>query len=258
MADKVIPGTEIITEQVESMLALKKQYTGEQLTFIKGLINPDLTDNELFMFLSYASKIGFNPFTKEIIPVVYGRNTPDRRVNTIVVRDGKRRVGMPKITGLKVEAIYIKDVPVPTADGKPTAEKMTIQVKPWEGRLWGATASCERDEQHFEVTVPLTEYDSGKSVWASKKSTMIKKVAESQLFSMAVPEVLGGVYDESEMSNPTTVTPLVEVENPDKPAEEAILKTIEVLGGETERQYTQQEAVDEVQRLNQIKGKAKK
>jgi phage recombination protein Bet len=250
MADKVIPGTEIVTEQIDSILALKAKYDEKQMAFIKGLINPDLTDTELLMFLSYASKIGFNPFTKEIIPVVYGKNTPDRRVNTIVTRDGKRSKGMEKVKNLTVNAIYTQKVMA--EDGK-TA--IVLQVKPWEGTLWGATASCDRGDQHFEVTVPLSEYDSGRSVWASKKSTMIKKVAESQLLSMAVPETLGGVYDESEMADITPKIPVVQVDNPDQPADEAILKTIDVLGGETERQYTQQEAVDEVQRLNALKKK---
>ncbi len=183
-----------IKKEMKDMIELRDSFKAEQLTFIKNLVNKDLTDTELYLFLMFAGKVGLNPFKKEIIAIVYAKDKPEeRRVGYIVTRDGKMVVGQGKIANLKVEAIYIKKTK--TQDG----QEITIPVEPWDGVLWGAKATCTRDEKPYEVTVPLSEYDTGRNVWVTKKSTMIKKVAQSQLLSMAVPELLGGAYEEEEM-----------------------------------------------------------
>lgn len=44
----------------------------------------------------------------------------------------------------------------------------------------------------------MSEYNTGRSVWAQKPSTMIKKVAEAQVLRMTFQELFAGTYDESE------------------------------------------------------------
>ena len=105
-----------ITSQMKELVEVKESFKAEQLVFIKNLINSDLTDNELYMFLVIASKAGLNPFNREIIAVVYNKGTADRKVNYIVTRDGKRAVatrrgGMESVT---TEAIYTKQVKNPS------------------------------------------------------------------------------------------------------------------------------------------------
>jgi len=177
--------------ELNKVAQLKKEFAPEQLAFVKGLVNTDLRDSELLIFLQFSSKLQLNPMLGEIIAVVYNKNEPDkRRVNYIVPRNGKRIVanrtgGLEKVVS---NPIYVKEI-----DGR------MQKVEAWEGgALWGATATVTRDGVDYTVTVPLKEYNTSRDVWNSKPETMIKKVAESQALSAAYPELLGGVYDDAE------------------------------------------------------------
>jgi phage recombination protein Bet len=231
-----------IKSQIRSVNKIKDDFTAEQMAFVKGLINPDLNNSELLLFLGYANTIKLNPFNKEIIAVVYSKDKPEyRRVNTIVTRDGKRVVASRAgdLEDIATEAIYIKTA----TDGT------TIECNPWEGKLWGARSNVKRKGKIFTSIVPLTEYNTNQSVWATKPSTMIKKVAESQALTAAFPEILGGVYDEAEMSPMVEVKPVPTIENGADKANDSQLTTLESLGADMSRPYTKQEAVDEIARI---------
>lgn len=210
--------------------------TAEQIKFAKNLVNPDLTDSELFLFLAYANNLQLNPFTKEIISVVYYKSDPSkRRVNTVVTKDGKlviaRRTSSD--TTIKVEAVYTK-----------TDETgATQRVEDWEGgTLWGAVATVVREGKEYRVTVPLAEYDTRESIWATKKSTMIKKVALSQALTMAFPEILGGVYDDSELPTENGKSPTIA--GGDEPATDKQVETLQQMGKEIPEGLTKQGAIE--------------
>lgn len=250
-----------VREQSEQFSILKKEFTKEQLAFVKGLVNTDLTDTELYLFLALANKAKLNPFTKEIIAVVYGKDNPKyRKVNFIVTRDGKRNKAFEtgEVDSVTSEAIYVKEVEAPLLELKLEEEeagvkstgkiiKRTERVQAWEGgTLWGATATVTRKGKKYTVTVPLDEYDQKMNVWATKKSTMIKKVAESQAWSLSFPDVLGGLYDEAEL-------PAIEAEVVNKdsglPATPDQIATIKSLGGEVADGLTQEAAKEEMKQL---------
>ena len=143
-----------ITGQMKEMVAIRDSFQADQLKFVKGLINPDLTDTEMYMFLAYAGKAGLNPFNKEIIAVVYSKDNPSKRtVNTITTRDGKRATAYRQggIESIVTEPIYIKEVTDPTnpevpeakqeAEAEPTAERHT----PEEGKADAAQPAKEED-----------------------------------------------------------------------------------------------------------------
>lgn len=211
-----------ITSQMQELVELKNSFKAEQIQFIKGLINPNLTDNELYMFLVYANKSGLNPFNKEIIAVAYNGQA-GRTVNTIITRDGKRAVAYRKggIESINTTPIYIKEN---------VQSKKIERCEAWEGgKLWGASCIVVRNGKQYTATVPLNEYNTGKSIWAGKPETMIKKVAESQALSMAVPELLG-IYDEAEMPSADALPTQAPVSaDDDKPATDAQKKTIQAL-----------------------------
>lgn len=247
-----------ITAQMKELVEVKDSFKEEQLKFIKGLVNPDLTNNELYMFLVIASKAGLNPFNKEIIAVVYNKDKPEeRRVNYIVTRDGKRAVAGRKggLESVETKSIWVKDMTITVEKDKQVTE--TVEVQPWQGgKLWGAKSKVMRNGQVYESIVALSEYNTGKNVWATKPETMIKKVAESQALSQAVPELLG-LYDESERFDAgSTQKNTPQIEGGSEPADESQIETLRVMGADMERTYTKQEAADEVARLAaQPKGK---
>ncbi len=231
-----------IKSQIVSVTKVRDDFNADQIKFIKNLVNSDLTDNELYLFLGYANSCQLNPFNKEIIAVVYGANSSYRRVNTIVTRDGKRVVAMRtgELESIDTIAIYTKL----DKDG------FTVRCDPWEGKLWGASCEVKRKNKSFISTVPLSEYNTNQNVWASKPSTMIKKVAESQALSQAFPEVLGGVYDEAEMPTAEII-----VNKPTEPATEAQRETLRVLGADMNQEYTKQEAADGIAMMAKKGGK---
>ena len=215
-----------ITTQMKEMVAIRDSFQADQLKFVKGLINPDLTDTELYMFLAYAGKAGLNPFNKEIIAVVYSKDNPSKRtVNTITTRDGKRATAYRQggIDSITTEPIYIKEF---------GETKEMTKVEAWQGgTLWGATCTVVRDGKTFTATVPFKEYTTGYNLWLSKPETMIKKVAESQALSMAVPELLG-IYDEAEMPSVDGAVPTANIPvtaNDDADATDAQKATIRAI-----------------------------
>lgn len=260
---------ETITSQMKELVSVKEGFSKDQLTFIRNLVNKDLTDNELYMFLVFSGKLGLNPFTQEIVAVVYKKNDPNlRRVNYIVTRNGKRRkaADFGGAESVQTEAIYIKEYSVDTGRKNPKGEaiyeKQTVRVKSWEGgSLWGAKCTIVRNNNTYIVEAPLSEYTTREYIWAQKPSTMIKKVAESQALSEAFPELLG-VYDESEMSAGSIQSkpnvPQVEDGGAVLKKDDPMLKTLGVLGADiATRDWSRQEAVEEIARLNAEKGKGK-
>lgn len=233
-----------IKSEMVKVKSLSLQLDEKQKPFIRGLVNKDLSDTELLMFLSFANKLQLNPFTKEVIAIVYYKNDPNKRsVSTVVTRDGKRTVAQRtnELDGISSEAIYIKEIETPiyeldakTGETKDKAVKVLKEfkkVEAWQGgTLWGATAVVTRKGKQFTVTVPFKEYTTNANLWVSKPSTMIKKVAESQALSAAFPEILSGVYDETEMSMPAESGKVLPVSTDDeKPATEQQINTIKAL-----------------------------
>ena len=244
-----------IKEQFNRLGEVQRNFTPEQVKFITDTVAPGLTQNEVWLFLLKASLLRLNPLTNEIFAYVSKDKEGHRQLVVIAGRDGKRASAQrsQKVEYLRTEAIYIKKV----NDEK--AGEITIKVDPWDGELWGAEATLKRSDiaEPFSVRVPLKEYNRGNRVWNEKPETMIKKVAESQVLSMAFPE-MGGVYDESERWDEAETLKSPVIEGGEQAASPELIKTIEVLGGDTKKSYTKQEAVDEILRLKNTKKGGKK
>lgn len=58
----------------------------------------------------------------------------------------------------------------------------------------------------FVARVALSEYSTGQALWASKPSTMIRKVAIVHALREAFPTQLGGLYVSEEMPEPEDAT----------------------------------------------------
>lgn len=230
--ETTLPENSFIKLELNKVASLKKEFKAEQAKFVKTAVNPDLTDVELLVFLSFANKLELNPFLGEIIPIVYGKNTKDRRVNYIITRNGKRVVAgrTGQLEKLTSRAIYYSG---------------NDECAPWtEGAtLWGAEATVTRGGVDFTVSVPFKEYNTGYNVWKSKPETMIKKVAESQALSAAFPEILGAAYDESEADSMNN-RKVIEVPNGDAPATMEQLQSLNEMGVDFSSTITRKEATE--------------
>lgn len=158
---------------------LPQQYDTEKLALIKRMYAKGTTNDEFAVFMELAKRYELDPFSKQIWAVKYN----DQPANIFCGRDGYLAIahrsgqfnGME--SGTKGEGkdmigwckVYRKDMRMP-----------------------------------FSVEVHRSEYDTGKSVWASKPRTMIQKVAEAQALRRAFS--ISGLYSPEEFDTPDMKT----------------------------------------------------
>lgn len=238
----------VVKESFKQLKRVKQDYTEPQLDFIIKTVAPSLNREECQLFILRCEKLGIDPMSGDITAYISktkkkdkatGKYTYERKLTMIVARNWKREQGMsnPHVKSIVVDAIYTKEDTVVkqkiAKDGKTiehVESKEIIQVPEWAGgKLWGAVCTIVRDDytQPFVITVPFEEY-KGLNVWDSKPSTMIKKVAESQCWDLAVPS-LSRVYDESESFEQGETGEKTTVKNggdPVTPEQKATIKTL--------------------------------
>lgn len=130
------------------------------------------TENEKNQFFDICCAFKLNPIKKEVYGVKYGNN-----FNIIVGYETylKRAQRTGLLDGFNTTTVK---------DGNDVKAVCTIYRKDWT--------------HPFIHEVYLSEYDTGKSLWQTKKITMIKKVAEAQAFRKCFTDELGGMPYTSE------------------------------------------------------------
>ena len=164
---------------------------------IKRYINPDVTDEEAYVFLQLCKAQGLNPFIGEAYLIKY-KGSPAKMV---VGKDVflKRAEKNPAFDGFESGIIVRhKDGTIKHKEGS--------AVYPDEGLLGGWAKVYRKDRKvPFYNEVSLNEYMQYRSdgkpqkMWEEKKATMIRKVPLVQSLREAFPGDLGGLYDSSEM-----------------------------------------------------------
>ena len=193
-----------------------------QLAELKKTYGANLTDMEWSTFLQIGKATNLNPFLREIYCVKYG-NAP---ASIFIGRDGYRKSAQshPQYDYHISDAVYSADkffveggIPNHSYDFSKT-----------RGQLVGAYCLVKRksSSQPNFVFVELKEYNTGKSIWATKPATMIKKVAEAQALRMTFQELFAGTYDESEEWEDKKAQTKVKVVEKPLPQPETIIKKI--------------------------------
>jgi phage recombination protein Bet len=134
-----------------------------------------LTTQQQNLFKQLAILHNLNPFKNEIYAIPYGQ---EMKIVTGYEVYLKRAEETKDLNGweFKIEA-----------EGDDYKGVLTIYRKSWE--------------KPFIHEVYMSEYNSGKSLWASKPKTMLKKVAVAQGFRLAFPlEFAGMLYTSDELS----------------------------------------------------------
>lgn len=134
-----------------------------------------LPENQRTQFLEICKAFCLNPFKREIYAVPYGND-----FNIIVGFEVylKRAERSGKLSGWKV-----------WTEGEGADIKAVIEI--------------HRKDFDFPFVheVYLSEYSTGKAMWARSPKTMIKKVAMSQGFRLCFPDELGGIpYTQEEIT----------------------------------------------------------
>lgn len=162
---------------------------------IRNFIEPKATDAECKIFLETCKQYHLNPFTKEAYLIHYD-NKNESTASTIVLGKNcylQMAERHPAYDGFEAGVIVL------TADGQLLKREGSI-VYDGETLLggWAKVYRKDRTRASYEE-VKLSEYDTGKSLWAAKPSTMIRKVALVHALREAFPSTFGALYDESEV-----------------------------------------------------------
>lgn len=152
--------------------------------------NANVTDADLTQFISICKYNQLNPFLGEAFLIKYG----DQPAQMVVTKEAlmKRAEANEHYQGMKAGII------VKQADGSIDYREGTFFME--DEKLVGGWAEVTRDDrkQTFVSRVNLREYNLGKSIWLSKPSTMIRKVAIVQALREAFPAQLGAMYTPEE------------------------------------------------------------
>ena len=175
-----------------------------QLTEIKKLFAPKLSDTEFSAFIGMGKASGLNPFLREIWSIKYDTNAP---AQIFIGRDGYRKAAQKnsEYDYHQSDAVYANDN-FKVIKGE-IEHDYNLKNR---GELLGAYCVVKRrsSTRPIYVYVDLKEYDTKRSVWKDKPATMLKKVAEVQALRAAFQEQFGGTYSEDEMDKPTQTSRL--------------------------------------------------
>lgn len=159
---------------------VSQDFTKEQLDLIKNTIAKGASNDELKLFLYRAKEMGLDPLrTGQIYFVKYGSSP-----GTIIVG----------LEGFRARAAA-------TAKHVGTKRGLIFENEEKKDKIVGAWCEIYRSDWTHPAReeVMLSEYNTGKAMWAKMPATMIKKVAEVAALRIAFPDQLSGLYSQEEM-----------------------------------------------------------
>ena len=160
-----------------------------------------ITDSEAYMFLNLCKHQHLNPFLREAYCIKYGNNPAQMVVgkDTFIKRARHRK----DFDGFKAGVL------IQTKDGEIIEREGSFRA-PGENLLGGwAKVFIKGMSTPYYAAVEWGEYVQLKDgrpnkMWASKPTTMIRKVALSQALREAFPDDMGGLYEPEEINTVDT------------------------------------------------------
>ena len=188
-----------------------------QIALIRRTIASDCNEAEFDLFMAAARSAGLDPFRKQISPLVFNKNKPDkRRMSIITTIDGLRVIAArsgryrpdedePDFTYDQAEKgdtnplglikakvrVYIDDKPV-------TGVAYWSEFAPISEQ-WGEDPATGRRKPTGKMTL-----DTGGN-WGRMPRVMLAKCAEAQALRKAFPEDMSGLYEGAELDQARVV-----------------------------------------------------
>lgn len=191
--------------------------TQQQMTLIRRTIANDCNDAEFDLFMAAARSAGLDPFRKQISPLVFNKNKPDkRRMSIITTIDGLRviaaRSGRYRPDEEEPDFTYDPDEKGPTNPlGLVKARvRVFIDNKPVTGvAYWSEFAPITEEWGEDEATgrrrpTGKMTLDKGGN-WGRMPRVMLAKCAEAQALRKAFPEDTSGLYEAAELDQAVAV-----------------------------------------------------
>ena len=182
----------------DNNITLTYDANGEEMKLSTSMIkaylvsgNGAVTDQEVMMFLTLCRYQHLNPFLREAYLIKYGTSP----ATTVVGKDVllKRAMRSEKFGGMSAGVIVLDK------NGELKEREGTFVLKDEELVGGWAKVIIKGYNVPFYSSVSMNEYSTGKSNWATKPATMIRKVAVAQALREAFPEEMSALYDATEM-----------------------------------------------------------
>lgn len=166
----------------------------------------NVSTQEVVMFINLCKYQQLNPFLREAYLIKYGSQAAQLIVGKAAFEARAERD--PRYQGYDAGIVIMKE------DRTLEYRKGTLIV-PGETLVGGwAEVYVEGKVKPIYVAVSLSEYSTGKSTWAQKPATMIRKVAKMQALREAFPNALSGMYTAEELGSSDEELPTQPIEQP--------------------------------------------
>lgn len=182
-----------------------------QLALIRRTIATDCNDAEFDLFMAAARSAGLDPFRKQISPIVFNKNKPDkRRMSIITTIDGLRviaaRSGRYRPDEDEPEFTFNPDEKGPTNPLGLEKAKVRIYIdnKPVTGVAYWSEFAPITDEWVDDDSTGRRKKSGRQTLdtggnWGRMPRVMLAKCAEAQALRKAFPEDMSGLYEGAEL-----------------------------------------------------------
>ena len=183
-------------------LAVRYEVDGTELTLNPGIVyryltggRTDIPEAEVAKFIMLCQARKLNPFTGDVYLTAY--NTREGVKTSIITGKEtftKRAQRNPRFKGLEA------GITVLSQDGTRLSRREGSMKLDGETLVGGwARVYVDGWEKPSFDEISFKEYDTGKSLWASKPATMARKTAIVHALREAFPDEFSGLYDSAEM-----------------------------------------------------------
>ena len=199
--------TEIIKYELDNGQSVELSPETVRSYLVNG--NGKVTEQEVHMFMKLCQYQRINPFLREAYLIKYGDAQPASIVTGKELFT-KRAEKHEDFDGYEAGVIVL------TKENKLQNRPGTTYLRKYGEELIGGWARVHRKSYKIpiESTAMFDEYTTGKSIWATKPATMIRKVALMQALREAFPDMYGGLYSQEEMPIDGEKLPTAPVEPP--------------------------------------------
>ena len=161
---------------------------------VRHFICAKATDAECKIFLETCRAYRLNPFTREAYLIHYDNKNDDTPCTIVLGKNCYLQMAErhPAYDGFEAGVIVLNESGVEYREGSIVYEGEELLGG------WARVYRKDRTRPSYDE-VKFSEYNTGKSLWAAKPVTMIRKVALVHALREAFPSTYGLTYDESEI-----------------------------------------------------------
>lgn len=159
---------------------------------VVNYICPTATDKEVALFLQLCAAQRLNPWVRDVHLVKYGDNPAQMITGKEVFT--KRANAHPDFEGYEAGITFVDN-----RGNVRQREGSAVYAVAGETLVGGWCRCFVKGRKPYFDEVALEEYNTGKSLWAKKPATMIRKVALVHCLREAFPDSFAGLYSQEEM-----------------------------------------------------------